>query len=99
MQARQGVRGFSTGAYKTYVSKKNAAQQSIYRLLRNPSRRRRYEQDKKGAALLQGVYIDVHDQNKTQARRSIAMYIRRLLYFFIICLSSAINDDKSLNER
>lgn len=27
----------------------------------------RYEQDKESADLLQGVYIDVNDQNKTQA--------------------------------
>ena len=37
---------------------------------------RRYKQDKENAALLQGVYLGVHDQNKTQVRRSIAPYIR-----------------------
>ncbi|MBQ2701666.1 MAG: hypothetical protein IJF64_01645 [Clostridia bacterium] len=37
---------------------------------------RRYKQDKENAALLQGVYLGVHDQNKTQVRRSIAKYIR-----------------------
>ena len=37
---------------------------------------RRYKQDKENAALLQGVYLGVHDQNKTQVRHSIATYIR-----------------------
>ena len=37
---------------------------------------RRYKQDAKGADFAQGVYIEVHDQAKTQARQCIAQYIR-----------------------
>ena len=35
-------------------------------------KRRSCEQDTKRVALLQGAYKDVRDQNKTQARQSIA---------------------------
>ncbi len=39
------------------------------------SKTQRYEQDKARADLLQGVYTEVHNQNKTQTQRRIAKYI------------------------
>ena len=49
---------------------------------------RRHKQDEACAYLLQGVYTEVHNQNKTQAQRSIAPYIRILLFVRLVLMTN-----------